>query len=97
MNPKHSAFISGQLAHYAATLRYDDLPNDIRQLAHRVLLDTLGCAIAGAGTDEVGQIRRAMTQANAGGGDSLYCSCLMFAALMTCAYLAKSAFNIAAS
>ena len=72
MDPKHAAFISGQLAQYAAALRYDDLPDDVRKLAHLVLLDTLGCAMAGAGTDEVAQIRRAMTQANGPGGDSCY-------------------------
>lgn len=72
MNPKHATFISGQFAHYAATLRYEDLPQDVRQLAHLVLLDTLGCAMAGAGTDEVAQIRRAMLHANGGAGDSIY-------------------------
>lgn len=72
MDPKHATLISGQLAQYAAKLQYDDLPEDVRKLAHLVLLDTLGCAIAGAGTDEVKQIRRAMTQANGSGGDSSY-------------------------
>lgn len=70
MNPKHSQFISGQFAQYAATLRYDDLPDDVRKLAHQVLLDTLGCAMAGAGTDDVAKIRRAMHAANGGDGDS---------------------------
>lgn len=70
MDPKHAALISGQLAQYAANLRYDDLPEDVRKLAHLVLLDTLGCAMAGANTDEVNRIRRAMTQANGGGGDA---------------------------
>ena len=74
MDPKHASLISGQFAQYAANLRYDDLPQDVRKLAHLVLLDTLGCAMAGAGTGEVAQIRRAMTQANGcnegGGGDS---------------------------
>lgn len=32
MNANHAKLISGQLAHYAATLRYDDLPNDIVNL-----------------------------------------------------------------
>lgn len=76
MNPDHRKFISGQFAQYAANLRYDDLPDDVRQLAHQVLLDTLGCAMAGADTPEVAQIRRAMTQANGctegSGGDSIY-------------------------
>ena len=75
MEAKHAALISGQLAQYAANLQYDALPADVRKLAHLVLLDTLGCAMAGAGTEEVAQIRRAMSQANGhveGGGDSLY-------------------------
>jgi 2-methylcitrate dehydratase PrpD len=37
-----------------------------------VLFDTLGCAMAGAGTEEVARIRRAMSQANGGGGDASY-------------------------
>ena len=76
MDPKHAALISGKFAHYAATLRYDHLPQDVRKLAHLVLLDTLGCAMAGAGTEEVAQIRRAMLQANGchegSSGDSSY-------------------------
>jgi len=72
MDPKHAALISGQFAEYAANLRYEALPDDVRKLAHLVLLDTLGCAMAGAGTDEVAQIRRAMVQANGSGGDSLF-------------------------
>ena len=69
MDPKHAVLISGQFAQYAASLRYDDLPQDVRKLAHLVLLDTLGCAMAGAGTEEVNQRRHAMQQANGGGGD----------------------------
>ena len=72
MDPKHAKFISGQFAQYAADLRYDDLPEDVRKLAHLVLLDTLGCAMTGAGTEEVAQIRRAMTQANGPGGDAMF-------------------------
>ena len=76
MDPQHARLISGQFAQYAANLRYDDLPADVRRLAHLVLLDTLGCAMAGAGTEEVAQIRRAMLQANGcnegGAGDSIY-------------------------
>ncbi len=75
MDPKHAKFISGQFAQYAANLRYDELPEDVKKLAHLVLLDTLGCAMAGAGTEEVAQIRRAMTQANGSGtpgGDAMF-------------------------
>ena len=59
--------ISGRMAEYAAGLRYEDLPDDVRELAHLVLLDTLGCALAGSTTDEVIRIRQAMTAAS---GDS---------------------------
>jgi 2-methylcitrate dehydratase PrpD len=72
MDPKHAQFISGQFAQYAANLRYEDLPEDVRKLAHLVLLDTLGCAMTGAGTEEVALIRRAMTQANGPGGDAMF-------------------------
>jgi 2-methylcitrate dehydratase PrpD len=61
--------ISGQLARFAVELRYDDLPVDVRELAHLVLLDTLGCALAGSHTDEVSRIREAAL-ACAGAGDS---------------------------
>jgi 2-methylcitrate dehydratase PrpD len=75
MNPKMNAAsratISARLADYAAGLRYEDLPTDVRELAHLVLLDTLGCALAGSTTDEVIKIRQAMTAANAGAGDTI--------------------------
>src|SRR5688572_2316251 len=63
------ATISGRMAEYAATLRYEDLPHDVRRLARLVLLDTLGCALAGVGTDEVQRIRRAIAAAG-GPGDA---------------------------
>jgi len=72
MTPEHANFISGQFARYAEQLRYDDLPQDVRKLAHMVLLDTLGCAMAGADTEEAGKIRRAMAAAHGGGGDSFF-------------------------
>jgi len=63
--------ISGRMAEYAARLRYEDLPADVRELAHLVLLDTLGCALAGSTTDEVVRIREAMTAAAGGAGDTI--------------------------
>jgi 2-methylcitrate dehydratase PrpD len=82
----HDGTISGRMAAYAATLRYDDLPDDVRRLARLVLLDTLGCALAGSATDEVSRIRRAMLSAGGPGparawgtGESLS---LPFAALV---------------
>lgn len=72
MKTDHAQTISGQLANYASKLTYDDLPDDVRKRAHLVLLDTLGCALAGAGTEEVAQIRRAMLQANGGRGDASF-------------------------
>jgi len=35
------------LAHYAASLKYEDLPEDIVRLAKRTILDTIGCAFGG--------------------------------------------------
>jgi len=62
--------ISARMAEYAAGLRYEDLPADVRELAHLVLLDTLGCALAGSTTDEVVRIRGAMAAASGGAGDA---------------------------
>jgi hypothetical protein len=71
MNPDHRKFISGQFAQYAANPRYNDLSEGVRQLAHLVLLDMLGCAMASAGTEEIAQIRRAMYQAIGSSGGLL--------------------------
>jgi 2-methylcitrate dehydratase PrpD len=69
-NSNDHATISGRLAEYAAGLRYEDLPADVQHLAHLVLLDTLGCALAGSTTGEVIQIRHAMTIATGSSGDT---------------------------
>ena len=63
-------YICAQFAEYAAGLRYEDLPADVRKLAHSVLLDSLGCALAGSTTEELGMIRRAMAAASGGAGDT---------------------------
>src|SRR6516165_2898630 len=36
-----------KLARYAASLRYEDLPEDVIQIAKRTILDTIGCAFGG--------------------------------------------------
>lgn len=71
MDAASRATISARMAEYAAGLRYEDLPGDVRDLAHLVLLDTLGCALAGSTTDEVVKIRQAMTAAAGGAGDTI--------------------------
>jgi 2-methylcitrate dehydratase len=51
--PRSSAIASDraplaeQLARYAIGLRYDDLPEDVVQLAKRAILDTIGCVFGG--------------------------------------------------
>lgn len=70
MDAAARATISARLADYAASLEYEDLPADVRELAHLVLLDTLGCALAGSTTDEVVRIRQAMAAASGGAGDT---------------------------
>lgn len=70
MDAKDRKTISGRMSEYAVGLRYEDLPADVRELAHLVLLDTLGCALAGSTTDEVIRIRGAMVAANGGTGDT---------------------------
>ncbi len=70
MDHKYADTISGQMAAFAASLNYERMPADVQRLAHLVLLDTLGCALAGSVTDEVRQIRQAMIDAGGGAGDS---------------------------
>lgn len=38
------------LASFAANLEYDDLPDDVAQQCKRLLLDTIGCGLAGSAT-----------------------------------------------
>ena len=44
------------LAKFAATLRYDDLPDRARQHCKNLLLDALACAVAGRLGEETGQV-----------------------------------------
>jgi 2-methylcitrate dehydratase PrpD len=69
--PAYPDTISGKMAQFAANLKYDDLPQDVRDKAKLVLLDGLGCGLAGSTTEDVLQIRSAMLAAGGGGGDTL--------------------------
>jgi 2-methylcitrate dehydratase len=40
-----------QLASYAAELRYEDLPPEVVRQAKRLIVDTVGCALGGAGSE----------------------------------------------
>lgn len=51
--------IAEHLAHYAATLRYEDLPPPVVHQAKRMIVDTLGCALGGY-ESEPGRIAREM-------------------------------------
>jgi 2-methylcitrate dehydratase len=44
---EEKSLLAETLAHYAAGLRYEDLPDDIVRLAKRAVLDTIGCAFGG--------------------------------------------------
>jgi 2-methylcitrate dehydratase PrpD len=44
------------LAHFAATLTYDTIPERVRAHCRNVLLDTIACAVAGHQGEETGQI-----------------------------------------
>ena len=44
------------LAGFAATLRYDVIPERVRTHCRNVLLDTIACAVAGHQGEETGQI-----------------------------------------
>jgi 2-methylcitrate dehydratase PrpD len=44
------------LAQFAATLKYDDIPERVREQAKNLLLDTLACAVAGRHGEETAQV-----------------------------------------
>lgn len=51
--------IAERLGAYGANLRYEDLPDEVRHQAKRVIVDTVGCAI-GAYASEPSKIARAL-------------------------------------
>ena len=54
------------LAQFAATLRYDDLPQRVREHCKNLLLDALACAVAGHRGEETGQVAALGRGAGAG-------------------------------
>ena len=44
------------LANFAASLKYDDLPDHVRESCKNLLLDALACAVAGGHGDETEQV-----------------------------------------
>jgi 2-methylcitrate dehydratase PrpD len=66
-----------RLAEFAATLRYEDLPEKVREHCKNLLLDTLACAVAGHLGEETHQIAALAgalaqsTEASVIGGDRL--------------------------
>src|ERR1700751_2419635 len=44
------------LARFAAALKYDDVPERVREQCKNLLLDALACAVAGKHGDETGQV-----------------------------------------
>ncbi len=58
-----------QLAGFAATLRLDAVPEDVRRSAKALLLDALACAFAGHRGEETGQVR-ALASALGASGES---------------------------
>lgn len=58
------------LAEFGVGLRYDDLPDDVRQLARQVLLDTVGVTLAGSNTAEAVAMQRGLRELDGGLGDT---------------------------
>ena len=48
--------VTAVLAKFAATLKYDDIPERTREYCKNILLDTLACAVAGHQGDETHQM-----------------------------------------
>ena len=60
--------LTGPLARFGAAFSLDDVPEDDRRYAKLLLLDLLGCALAGLGTEEARISRRAGRALSPGGG-----------------------------
>lgn len=71
-NKSTTCTISAQMAEFAAGLRYEQLPEDVRKLAHLVLLDTVGAVLAGSTTEELSLIRNAVRALGGDGHASLW-------------------------
>ena len=48
--------VTQALAEFAATLKYDDIPERTREYCRILLLDTLACAVAGHQGEETHQV-----------------------------------------
>src|SRR5262245_66187449 len=48
--------VTQALAQFAATLKYEDIPQRVREHCGNLLLDTLACAVAGHQGEETGQV-----------------------------------------
>ncbi len=57
------------LAHFATTLRFEDIPDPVRRRAEDLLLDWLGSALAGKGVRPVEAIERFAVRMGPAGGD----------------------------
>ncbi len=60
--------LTGALARFGAAFSLDDVPEDDRRYAKLLLLDLLGCALAGLDTEEARIARRAGRALSPGGG-----------------------------
>jgi len=47
--PASQPVLAELLARYAASLKYEDIPDDVVRIAKRTILDTIGCAFGGYG------------------------------------------------
>ncbi|AMN38628.1 MmgE/PrpD family protein [Rhodoplanes sp. Z2-YC6860] len=56
MSSAASQEATGVLAQFAATLKYDDVPERVREQCKNLLLDALACAVAGKHGDETEQV-----------------------------------------
>ncbi|MDX0110340.1 MmgE/PrpD family protein [Sinorhizobium meliloti] len=59
---------AGLLAKFLAQLTYEDIPVDVLHMAKLIMLDTIGCIVAGAETELGREILAACDYRNSGGG-----------------------------
>src|SRR4029077_18210818 len=62
---KGQATLAEIIAQYAANLKYEDLPDDVRWTAKRAILDTFGCAFSGYTAEPTKIARKLASNASA--------------------------------
>jgi 2-methylcitrate dehydratase len=72
--PAGQPAVAETLAHYAATLKYEDLPAEVVRETKRLMIDSIGCGLGGFSADASQIANRLAASAGTTGGATVMCS-----------------------